>query len=583
VAGLGVYRQLLANRPLTKLLIGEFISGIGDWLYIVAIFVVIYRETGDAALVGLFGAVRVIPYILLSVPAGLIADRFERRLVLLVSDIWRGSMMVILTILVVLNAPVVLVAAVAILATCGSAFFYPAMGAYMPSLVTDERQLGPANSAWASLQNISFILGPAIGGLLLALGGVTAAFVLNALTFIVIAVILWTLPSSARVVAVSPAASESAETTPGGPAHSEALAASETADAASDAETADRDPNAVAATPASKLHVARRPLLGLAIVQATAGFIDTGMQVLTVVIAINVLNAGEAANGYLNAAIGIGGLLGALASGILVLRRQLGPPLLIATVVFGLGLLLLGEVPVLVVALVALAIAYAGAIIIDVVQTTIFQRVVPDELRGRWTGAFMTLNTLFGAAGAIAMPILVVNVGAAPTLGTAGLVMIVLTIGALFLIGPAATRDPSPFEAVLAEVAKLPLFAGVPASRLEAALHRMHEVPVKAAEVVIRQGEPADRFYMIESGAFVVTIQDTPGTEPRVVRSLGPNEVFGELGLLNRSPRTATVTAETDGVLLALAGRDFLRLVGAGGELRSRLLSRYVSGPSSTD
>jgi MFS family permease len=204
VAGLGVYRQLLANRPLTKLLIGEFISGIGDWLYIVAIFVVIYRDTGDAALVGLFGAVRVIPYILLSVPAGLIADRFERRLVLLVSDIWRGSMMVILTILIVLNAPVVLVAGVAILATCGSAFFYPAMGAYMPSLVSDERQLGPANSAWSSLQNISFILGPAIGGLLLAFGGVTAAFVLNALTFIVIAVILWTLPSSARLVAVLP-------------------------------------------------------------------------------------------------------------------------------------------------------------------------------------------------------------------------------------------------------------------------------------------------------------------------------------------------------------------------------------------
>ena len=576
MAGLGVYRQLLANRPLTKLLIGEFISGIGDWLYIVAIFVVIYRDTGDAALVGLFGAVRVIPYILLSVPAGLIADRFERRLVLLVSDIWRGLMMVILTTLIVLNAPVILVAAVAILATCGSAFFYPAMGAYMPSLVTDERQLGPANSAWASLQNISFILGPAIGGLLLAFGGVTAAFVLNALTFIVIAGILWTLPSSARVVAVSLAASESAETTAGGPAHSEALAADEAADMGTDVDAA--------GTPVTpKPHLARRPLLGLAIVQATAGFLDNGMQVLTVVIAINVLNAGEAANGYLNAAIGIGGLFGALASGILVLRRQLGPPLLIATVVFGLGLLLLGEVPLLVVALVALAIAYAGAIIIDVVQTTIFQRVVPDELRGRWTGAFMTLNTLLGAAGAIAMPILVVNVGAAPTLGVSALVMIVLTIGALVLIGPAATRDASPFEALLAEVAKLPLFAGVPAHRLEAALHHMREVPVNAGEAVVRQGDPADRFYMIESGTFLVTIQDAPAAEPRVVRRLGPNDVFGELGLLNRAPRTATVTAETDGVLLALAGRDFLRLVGAGGELRSRLLSRYVSGPSSSD
>ncbi|HYN69223.1 MAG TPA: MFS transporter, partial [Candidatus Eisenbacteria bacterium] len=127
MAGLGVYRQLLANRPLTKLLVGQFISGIGDWLYIVAIFVVIYRETGDAALVGLFGAVRVIPYVLLSVPAGVIADRFDRRLVLLGSDIWRGAMMVVLTVLVSVDAPVLPIAAVAILATCGSAFWYPGM------------------------------------------------------------------------------------------------------------------------------------------------------------------------------------------------------------------------------------------------------------------------------------------------------------------------------------------------------------------------------------------------------------------------------------------------------------------------
>ena len=98
---LRVYRGLLANRPLTKLLVGEFISGIGDWLYIVAIFVVIYRETNDAVAVGLFGALRLLPYIFLSVPAGLVADRFDRRLVLIASDLVRGTVMVLLTFLVV--------------------------------------------------------------------------------------------------------------------------------------------------------------------------------------------------------------------------------------------------------------------------------------------------------------------------------------------------------------------------------------------------------------------------------------------------------------------------------------------------
>jgi MFS family permease len=565
VAGLGVYRQLLANRPLTKLLVGEFISGIGDWLYIVAIFVVIYRETGDAALVGLFGAVRVIPYILLSIPAGLVADRFERRLVLLVSDIWRGSVMVLLTVLVTVGAPVLLIAALAIVATCGSAFFYPAMGAYMPSLVTDERQLGPANSAWSSLQNLSFIIGPAVGGVLLALGGVTMAFVLNALTFVAIAVILWTLPSSTK--AVAPAASDSNDATP-------APDSAASASASAPSETG----------PVSPTTLARLPLAGLGIIQVMAGFLDSGMQVLTVILAINVLHAGEAANGYLNAAIGVGGLLGALGSGVLVLRRSLGPPLVIGAIVFGFGLLVLGAIPLLVVALVALAVAYAGAIVLDVVMTTIFQRVVPDELRGRWTGVFMTVSTLAGAAGALVLPVLVVNVGAAPSLGGAGLAAIVATVAGLALIGGAATREPSRFEATLAVVAKLPLFTGVPAARLEAALARVHETPVTAGQVVVRQGDPADRFFMIESGTFVVTQAAGPGAPAIELRRLGANEVFGELGLLRGSPRTATVTAETDGMLLELDGEDFLELVGAGGPLRNRLLGLYTgAGSASTN
>jgi MFS family permease len=464
-------------------------------------------------------------------------------------------------VLVLVNAPVLPIAALAIVATCGAAFWYPAMGAYLPRLVTDERQLGPANSAWSSLQNLSFIIGPAVGGVLLALGGVTMAFILNALTFVVIAVILWTLPPSTR--AATPAAAASNEATPLG-------------DSASARAVEVPSTNG----PTSRPRPARLPLAGLGIIQVMAGFFDTGMQVLTVVLAINVLHAGEAANGYLNAAIGVGGLLGAIASGVLVLRRSLGPPLLIGAIVFGLGLLVLGAIPVLVVATVALVVAYAGAILLDVVMTTIFQRVVTDELRGRWGGVFMSVFTLAGAVGALAMPILVVNVGAAPTLGGAGLAVIVATVAGLALIGPAATREPSRFEATLAEVAKLPLFAGVPAARLEAALAHLREVPVSAGQAVVRQGEPADRFFMVESGTFVVTQAAGPGSPETVLRRLGANEVFGELGLLLGSPRTATVTAETDGTLLELDGADFLELVGAGGPLRSRLLGLYTGAGS---
>jgi MFS family permease len=584
MAGLGVYRQLLSNRPLTKLLLGEFISGIGDWLYIVAIFVVIYTQTNDAALLGIFGAVRLFPYILLSIPAGFVADRYERRLVLLSSDAFRGSIMILLTILVIAHAPILPIAALAIVAAGGSAFFYPAMGAYMPSLVRDERELGPANSAWASLQNISYIIGPAVGGILLAVGGVELAFILNAASFLVIIAILWTLPSQGRPGAA--AAKAAAPVTAGGaPAAATAgsVAAAIGDEPVTEAATLPAEPVEVGPAVASPPKLATVPLAGLGIIQFLAGFLGGGLQVLTTVLAIHVLSAGEAANGYLNAAIGIGGLLGAIASGVLVLRRGLGGPLIVGTVVLGIGMFVLGAIPNLLVALIAIGVVSAGALIVDIITTTVFQRIVPDALRGRWTGVFMTVSTISGAAGAFALPVLVVNVniGAAISLGASGLAMVIATVVGLVLIGSAATREPSRFEATLAEVAKLPLFAGVPGSRLEAALAHVHETPVTSGQVIVRQGEPADRFYMIESGSFAVTQEATPGATPVVLRHLGANEVFGELGLLNHAPRSATVTAESGGVLLELAGKDFLKLVGAGGDLRGRLLGLYAGGPSS--
>jgi MFS family permease len=552
---LRVYRGLLANRPLTKLLVGEFVSGIGDWLYIVAIFVVIYRATNDAAAVGAFGAIRMIPYVLLSIPAGMAADRFDRRLVLLVSDLVRGAVMVVLTFLVATNGPVVLIVAFAMIAASGSTFFYPAVGAYLPSLVADERQLGPANSAWASLGNVSFIIGPAIGGVLIATGGLVLAFALNALSFIVIAAILWTLPPSiGRPAAAVPATAEPI--------------------ANADAPTPSAPPEAPSpATPALN-RIAIRPLSGLALVQATVGFLDGGIQALTIILAVTVLHAGEEANGFLNAAIGVGGLAGAIVSGAFVLRRRLSGPLLIGAVLTGAGVAALGGIPVLAVALVAIGFSAAGSILLDVVLTTIFQRLVPDDLRGRALGLLMTLNTLSGATGAFVLPVLVAAAGVGFALSGAGVAVVLASVIGLVLMGPATTREASPFEAILLRVAKLPLFAGLRPSRLEAALGHVRPVEVVAGQEIVRQGEPADRFYVIASGSFTVSQQTESGTTV-VLRRLGPDQVFGELGLLRRAPRSATVTADEPGTLLEMDGDDFLRLVGAGGELRGRLLGLY--------
>ena len=82
---IAAYRRVFRNGPLTRLLVGEFVSSIGDWLYLVALLVLVWNESGDPLTLGIIGAARIVPYILLSVPAGIVADRFDRRLILLVN------------------------------------------------------------------------------------------------------------------------------------------------------------------------------------------------------------------------------------------------------------------------------------------------------------------------------------------------------------------------------------------------------------------------------------------------------------------------------------------------------------------
>ncbi|HEX5591384.1 MAG TPA: cyclic nucleotide-binding domain-containing protein, partial [Candidatus Limnocylindrales bacterium] len=227
--------------------------------------------------------------------------------------------------------------------------------------------------------------------------------------------------------------------------------------------------------------------------------------------------------------------------------------------------------------LIALGVIATGALIAQVVGETVLQRVVPDSIRGRTLGTLQTLSTLTYAAGSFLVPILMTNPGAQVILPVGGAAIMLAAIGTFLMVGPSFRREPAAdaAAATLGRVARLPLFAGVSPSALEVALQRLQAVPVAAGTVVIREGDPADRFYIIEAGRFAVDQVD-PGTSvPRRLRVMGPDEVFGELGLMRNAPRSATVTAETDGRLLALDGPDFLELLNAGEEISGRMLDRY--------
>lgn len=552
---LRAYRELVGNRNLVQLLAGEFISSIGDWLYLVALLIVVYEESEDPVLLGIIGAARVLPYVLLSVPAGIVADRFDRRLVLLATDLVRGGIMVLLAILVASDGPLLAVVALAIVATCFSSFFGPAIGSYLPSLARDESQLGPANSAWATLDNLAFIIGPAVAGLLIAGSGLTLAFLLNAASFVFCAALLWRLPPNRAGAAASA----------GGSADGSA----ETAGEAVEATGGQAD-----------VRSSLRPLAGLLAIDIVAAVVFGGLGILTVVLASDTFGSGEEGTGYLNAAIGAGGLLGALISGPLVVRRRLAWPLLGGAGVLGAGLVALGLAPALGPAIVAMTVASAGSLVLEVVDTTIFQRVVPDAVRGRALGVMETVTALAYAGGSFALPVLSDSIGIGPVLIGGGLAIVAAGAAGVTLLGGTATREPAALAVPVARIAGLAIFTGIPAPRLEAILGRLRRVPVTAGTVVIREGDPADRFYVIDTGTFAVS-QAGPGGTVIALRTMGPDEVFGEIGLLTGRPRSATVTATADGVLLALDGPDFSELVAAGPGLGPRLLGlrRGAVGP----
>jgi CRP-like cAMP-binding protein len=576
---LRAYRRLLHNGPLTRLLVGEFVSSIGDWLYLVAILILVYQVTEDPLVLGIVGAARVLPYLFLSIPAGIVADRLDRRLVLLSTDVARGILMLVIAAVVFVGGPIWLVIALAIGGTCFATFFGPAIGAYLPTLVADEGQLGPANSAWSTLDNLAFMVGPAVAGILIATGGLVVAFLLNAASFAVIAVVLWGLPRSRPADAAEPVPDASG--TDDGTAGPGAT-----------------PPGVWGGLPSSVL----LPVVGLGIIDVVGSIAVGGLSVLTVVIATTELGGGEEATGFLNAGIGLGGFVGAILAGVLVLRPSLVPALVGGSVVFGAGLALVGYAPALGVAIVAIAVASAGGLLVEVTNVTVFQRAVPDVIRGRALGVLGTITTVAFAGGSFLLPVASGVVGVGPVLLATGIAVAIAGVIGALLAAPAARRSSgSTADVRVMRLAGLPLFSGVPAATLEAIAVKLAPVMVAAGEVVIRQGDPADRFYLIEEGRFEVTHvrgaagaaaaavaaeqataaiaspgSDAPATH---LRTMGPGEVFGEIGLLRSVPRTATVTAATDGRLLALDGSDFLELVNSGPLVRSRLIDLRHGAP----
>jgi len=272
------------------------------------------------------------------------------------------------------------------------------------------------------------------------------------------------------------------------------------------------------------------------------------------VIALDLLDVGNAGVGFLNSAVGIGGLLGALAAAALVGRRKLAADFGLGIFIWGVPIALVAIWPNQAFALVLLAIVGIGNTLVDVSGMTLLQRSAPEEVLARVFGVLESLLLLTTGLGAVFAPVLLHWFGTRGALIVAGALLPLLVVPAwprLTAIDRAATVSGDRLDALRAN----PIFAPLPEATLERLGAALDEVSIPAGAEVMHQGDRGDRFYLIRSGTFDVEV------DGKQAQQLGSGDSFGEIALLRDIPRTATVRARGNADVYALERREFLNAV----------------------
>jgi Transmembrane secretion effector len=185
--------QALRFSGFRLLLIGLFIAGLGEKMIDVAIGWELYERTGSALVLGGVGLALVIPVLLLSLPAGHLIDRFNRKYIVIISQIVLALVSLGLTALSFTRGSLVLIYGCLVLYGCAAAFNSPAASTLVPQVVAENAFENAAT--WdSSVGQLSSVLGPALGGLLIAvLGGATLVYAINAGVILVFVCLLFFL------------------------------------------------------------------------------------------------------------------------------------------------------------------------------------------------------------------------------------------------------------------------------------------------------------------------------------------------------------------------------------------------------
>jgi MFS family permease len=485
---------------------------IAEWAHFVALGVFAYRAGGTSA-VGLAGLIRLLPAAIVAPSVASLGDRVRRDRLMLAA--------VLLAALSLGGSAVAAFAhslpgvyGCAALVGIASTVIRPTLQALLPSLARTPEELIAANAATSTVESIGTLVGPLLAGVLVARASTGLTFALAA------AVVAAGAP---LLVRLHPDAPPRVDDTEIGSSPTRAL-------------------KTIAHYPAAGF------VLGLMVVQT---FVRGCLNVLVVVGAFRLLHGGPGAVGYLTAAVGAGGLIGAILA-LTIHGRRLARAFAVSLVFWGVPIALVAPHPNLGIALALLAIVGIANSVEDVAGFTLLQRAVRDDTLSSVLGLFWGTAMGSVALGSFVAPSIVNALGANAAFVLVGSLLPVLTVVAYRRLQ--SLDDVTAPTRELDLLAAIPMFEPLSLAAKEGLALRLVSVDVSAGDVIIRAGALGDRFYVVDRGVLAVEI--TGGH--KAVRS---GDYFGEIALLRDTPRTACVTATSDAHLFALERADFLAAV----------------------
>ena len=385
--------RALQNRNYRLFFSGQSVSLVGTWITRVATSWLVYRLTGSLILLGVVGFCGQIPTLILAPFAGVFVDRWDRQRILVITQVLsllQSAALAALVFTATITVPLVL--ALQVLQGIINAFDTPARQAFVVEMVEDRADLPNAIALNSSMVNASRILGPSIGGIIIAAVGEGWCFTLDAISYFAVIASLLAMNVVPRLRPI-------------------------------------RESRVLEELRTGFQYVSRFvPVRSALILLSLVSILGMPYTVLMPAIASNTLHGGPHTLGFLMTASGVGALAGAF---YLASRRSvvgLGRAMLFSTAMFGVGLVLFSFSRVLWLSLLVLPLVGGGMMVTMAATNTIIQTIVTDELRGR-VMAFYTMAFLGTAPiGSLIAGVVADRVGPAATILGGGLSVLVVAL-----------------------------------------------------------------------------------------------------------------------------------------------------------